>query len=110
MQNLVLRVSMWILGISALLGNGMVMVLRVREKTKSPIQAKQSFLVTNLAASDCLMGLYMLVLASADIYYGDEYFVYSEQWRTSAVCKFASFLSLLSSEASIFFILLISFD
>lgn len=110
MQNHVLRISMWILGISALVGNCMVMILRVNEKTKSPIQAKQSFLVTNLAASDCIMGLYMLVLASADLYYGNEYFIYSEQWRTSAVCKLASFLSLLSSEASIFFITLITVD
>ena len=110
MQNLVLRVSMWILGISALVGNVYVVIVRIQEKTRSPIQAKQSFLVANLAVSDCLMGVYMIILASVDLYYGDEYFVISEQWRSSSLCKLASFLSLLSSEGSIFFITVISFD
>ncbi|XP_072016513.1 uncharacterized protein [Amphiura filiformis] len=110
MQNIVLRVSMWILGISALIGNVFVVAVRVKEKTTSAIQAKQSFLIGNLAVSDCLMGIYMLVLASADLYYGDEYFIYSDQWRSSKLCKLASFLSLLSSEASVFFITLISID
>ncbi len=56
------------------------------------------------------MGIYMLILASVDVYYGDEYFMHSEVWRSSKLCKFASFLSLLSSEASVFFITLISID
>ena len=110
MQNYVLRVSMWILGISALVGNVYVIVLRAREKTRSDTLRKQSFLVGNLAVSDCQMGIYMLILASVDLYYGDEYFIYSDQWRSSNLCKVASFLSLLSSEASVFFITLISLD
>ncbi|XP_072044789.1 G-protein coupled receptor GRL101-like [Amphiura filiformis] len=110
MQNFVLRVSMWVLGISALIGNVYVVAVRIREKTKTANQAKQTFLVGNLAVSDCQMGIYMLILASVDLYYGDEYFIYSDQWRSSKLCKFASFLSLLSSEASVFFITLISLD
>ncbi|XP_072017959.1 uncharacterized protein [Amphiura filiformis] len=110
MQNSALRVFMWVLGISALIGNTFVVAVRVRERTTSTNQAKQSFLIGNLAVSDCLMGIYMLILASVDLYYGDEYFVYSDQWRSSNLCKLASFLSLLSSEASVFFITLISID
>ncbi|XP_072017216.1 G-protein coupled receptor GRL101-like [Amphiura filiformis] len=110
MQNNFLRVSMWVLGISAVIGNVVVVAVRVREKTTSPTRAKQSFLICNLAISDCLMGIYMLILASVDVYYGDEYFKFSDQWRSSKLCKFASFLSLLSSEASVFFITLISID
>ncbi|XP_072017016.1 uncharacterized protein [Amphiura filiformis] len=110
MQNIILRVSMWVLGISALIGNIFVVALRVREKKTSAIQVKQSFLISNLAVSDCQMGIYMLILACVDLYYGDEYFVYSDEWRSSKLCKFANFLSLLSSEASVFFITLISID
>ncbi|XP_072017018.1 uncharacterized protein [Amphiura filiformis] len=110
MQKTVLRISMWVLGISALIGNVFVVAVRVREKKTSPTHAKQSFLICNLAVSDCQMGIYMLILASVDLYYGDEYFVYSDQWRSSKLCKFASFVSLLSSEASVFFITLISVD
>ncbi|XP_072017296.1 G-protein coupled receptor GRL101-like [Amphiura filiformis] len=110
MQNTILRISMWVFGISALVGNVYVVAVRVREKKTTATQAKQSFLIGNLAVSDCQMGIYMLILASVDLYYGDEYFVYSDQWRSSKLCKFASFLSLLSSEASVFFITLISID
>ena len=110
MQNSVLRVSMWVLGISALIGNAYVIIVRGQEKTRNPTQAKQSLLVGNLAVSDCLMGVYMVILASVDVYYGDEYFIYSDTWRSSNLCKFESFLSLLSSEASVFFITLITFD
>ncbi|XP_072017535.1 G-protein coupled receptor GRL101-like [Amphiura filiformis] len=110
MQNIGLRVTMWILGTSAIIGNVFVVAVRAREKKTSTIQAKQSFLIGNLAVSDCQMGVYMLILASVDLYYGDEYFVYSDQWRSSKLCKLASFLSLLSSEASVLFITLISID
>ena len=110
MQTYVLRVAMWVLGLSALFGNVFVIILRVREKTKSEIQEKQAFLVANLAVSDCLMGVYMIILASVDIYYGDEYFHYSDEWRVSTLCKFESFLSLISSEASVFFITFITID
>ena len=110
MQNSVLRVSMWVLGVSALIGNAYVIVVRFQEKMRSPTHAKQGLLVLNLAMSDCLMGVYMVILASVDLYYGDQYFIYSDVWRSSALCKLESFLSLLSSEASILFITLITLD
>ena len=110
MQNLLLRISMWILGVSALFGNLYALAFRLKEKTRSSTQAVQSFLIGNLAASDFLMGVYMIIIAGADLYYGDEYFVYSDQWRTGGMCRFAGFISLLSSEGSVFFLTLISVD
>ena len=101
---------MWILGLSALVGNFFALVWRLKEKTKSPIQFIQSFLISNLAVSDLLMGIYMVIIASADAYYGDDYFKYSDGWRTGRMCKFAGFLSLLSSETSVFLLTLISVD
>ena len=101
---------MWILGISAVFGNFVVLLTRITEKTTNNIAAKQTLFIANLAVSDCLMGIYMLILASADLYYGDQYFLYSDQWRSGSVCKVASFLGLLSSEASVFFITTISID
>ena len=110
MQNSVLRVSMWVLGVSALMGNAYVIVIRFQEKPRSPTHTKQGLLVLNLAMSDCLMGVYMVILASVDLYYGDQYFIHSDVWRSSTLCKLESFLSLLSSEASILFITLITLD
>lgn len=101
---------MWILGISALVGNFVVIVWRLREKTTKSSVAVHSFLVFHLAISDFQMGVYMLILASTDMYYGDEYFIHSDDWRSSAMCKLAGFISILSSEGSVFFITLISVD
>ena len=110
MQNAYLRVAMWILGLSALFGNFFVIVWRQREKTGNKTQAVHSFFVFNLAISDFLMGVYMLIIAGADLHYGDRYFIESDIWRASSTCRFAGFVSLLSSEASVFFITLISID
>ncbi len=110
MQNPFLRICMWALGVSAVVGNFFVVVWRLREKPEKTGQYVQSFLVMNLAMSDCLMGIYMLILASVDLYYGSTYFQYAEFWRSSALCKVAGFLSLLSSEASVCFLVLISVD
>ena len=50
------------------------------------------------------------MIASVDVYYSNQYYLYSEEWRSGLMCKVASFLALLSSEASVFFITLISID
>ena len=101
---------MWVLGASAVFGNVLVVVRRLQENIKKTGPYVQSFLVVNLAISDSFMGIYMLILASVDAYYGAEYFQYAEVWRSSVLCKVAGFLSLLSSEASVFFLVLLTID
>ena len=110
MQNALLRVLMWILGVSAIFGNLIVVIVRIKETPKSLAQIKQRLFICSLAMSDSLMGVYMIILASADVYYGNEYFRRSDDWRSGSVCKIAGFLGLLASEASVFFITLISID
>ncbi|XP_072039665.1 lutropin-choriogonadotropic hormone receptor-like [Amphiura filiformis] len=110
MQNAALRVAMWILGVSAVVGNFLVAIVRLKEKTESDTQLKQRLFISNLALSDLLMGIYMLILASADLYYGEDYYIFSDRWRTGLVCRIAGFIGLFSSEASVFFITLISVD
>eukprot|EP00057_Strongylocentrotus_purpuratus_P001223 XP_001196821.2 PREDICTED: G-protein coupled receptor GRL101 [Strongylocentrotus purpuratus] len=105
-----LRVFMWILGISALAGNLCTIGLRVfRRKvvTSTRIQAK---LITHLAVSDLLMGIYMLIIAIADQYYKGDYAIHEDTWRGSVVCRVAGFMSALSSEVSVFIVMLISID
>ena len=110
MQNALLRVCMWILGFSAIFGNVFVIIVRLTEVTDSVTQVKQRLFICSLAMSDCLMGVYMIILSSADSYYGNDYFRMSQEWRTGSVCKVAGFLGLLASEASVFFITILSID
>ncbi|XP_038052606.1 G-protein coupled receptor GRL101-like [Patiria miniata] len=111
MQNYGLRVCMWVLGISALFGNFGVIVWRLRHRGEgNPGKKIHSFLVLNLSVSDFIMGAYMLMIAAADIHYGERYSSEAAHWRSSAPCKVAGVLSVLSSEASVFFVTLISLD
>ena len=100
-----LRISMWCLGISAVLFNTFAFYTRRKGKV-----FVQTILISHLSISDFLMGINMVFLASADLYYGDFFPSFSNQWRGGVPCKIAGVLSILSSEASVFFITLISFD
>ena len=102
-----LAVMMWIIGINALGGNIFVLVWR-KIKTKS--YKVQDLLLSNLAMSDSLMGFYMVIIASADVYY-DQYFpMQSETWRTGIICRVAGSISIASTQLSVFFLTLISID
>ena len=108
MTNQVLKVFIWIIGLSALIGNLVVVIWRCCQHNETPENKTHSFFVLNLAMSDLIMGVYMLIIASADLQFGDKYFRGAERWRSSAVCKIAGVLSVLSSEASVFFVTIIS--
>ena len=115
MQNTLLRVSMWVLGLSALIGNTVVIIQRARgdDGTRNRNQDKKishSIMVLNLAVSDFMMGVYMLIIAVADLHFGEKYSMEAKQWRSSVICKIAGVLSVMSSEASVFIVTLISVD
>lgn len=112
MREKVLRVFMWILGFSALLGNAFVIGWRVwprSSKTRRKNEV-QSLLVLNLAIADGLMGIYMLIIASADMFYRGRYIFHAQEWQESYLCKLAGLMSVLSSEASVAFLTVISLD
>ena len=105
---------MWLLAVTALVGNTFVIASRLRAKHSHTrtIAHVQSILICNLATSDLLMGFYMLVIALSDAVIGESFFWEgkAEEWRASHICRFAGFLSFLSLEASVFLITLISVD
>ena len=104
----VLRIAIWLVCGFTVLGNGLVFYSRVRQKQQR--HKVQTFLITNLSLSDFLMGLYLITLLSVDLYYKDYFPSHSEGWRSSILCRLAGAFSVLSSEASVFFITLITID
>ena len=103
-----LMVMMWVIGLSALGGN--LFVLSWRKLTPDKRSKVQAFLLSNLAMSDLLMGIYMIIIAWADIYFGENFPMLAETWRSGVTCKVAGTISIIASEASVFFVTLISFD
>ncbi len=102
------RAFMWTFGLFAFVGNLSVLLWRCLKHGRENIV--QVLLIENLAASDLLMGVYMLIIASADAYYRQYFPSESDDWRNGPICKLAGTISVLSSEASVFFITLISID
>ncbi|CAG5122918.1 unnamed protein product, partial [Candidula unifasciata] len=107
MSNHVLRVSIWILGLVAFFGNIVVIVWRARDVRGRKVH---SFLITNLAIGDFLMGVYLMVIAVVDSYYRGVYMLHDQVWRSSYLCRFAGFISTFSSELSVLTLTIITLD
>ena len=105
----ILRIFVWIVCIATIVGNTFVSFTRCRQKTKNKVYVQDLF-IKNLSLSDLLMGVYLLILLSVDLNFNDYFPSRSESWRHSILCKIAGGLSILSSEASVFFITLVSID
>nr|XP_054765376.1 G-protein coupled receptor GRL101-like [Lytechinus pictus] len=104
-----LRYAMWVIGFGSLFGNSMVIFFRLRN-WKLWNNNVQRLFISNLAIADYLMGIYMLVIASMDLYYGELYYLTALTWRESNLCKLIGFVALLSSEATVFLLALITLD
>ncbi|XP_063965433.1 G-protein coupled receptor GRL101-like [Lytechinus pictus] len=111
LRNTLLRICIWLIGISALVGNVLVIAWRTykRKLDRSENSVQMSF-ITNLAIADLLMGVYMVFIGSADAYFGADYYLHSASWRKSFACKLAGFVAMVSSEASVLVLVLISLD
>jgi len=59
------------------------------------------------AAADFTMGVYLLMIASTDVIYRDQYNRYALAWMDSWACKSAGFLAVLSCEVQHVIIIII---
>ncbi|XP_071493891.1 G-protein coupled receptor GRL101-like [Diadema antillarum] len=110
LEDISLRSFMWLLGLSALIGNALSIVSRIKESHRPDQNSIQVMFITNLALSDLFMGMYMITIAAADSFYRGRYAQHAEEWTNSIICKAAGLLSVLSSEASVLLVMLISVD
>ena len=107
MKNNTLQICIWILGILAFLGNLFVIIWRLIDKEENRVQ---SFLLTNLAVADMLMGVYLLTIAIMDVRWRGEYFKHDIDWRSGLGCQIVGVLSMLSSEVSVLILTIITMD
>ncbi|CAG2192076.1 unnamed protein product [Mytilus edulis] len=109
MRNDVLRVCLWTIAINALIGNIGVIIYRIINEQTLLFKANWLFIM-NLGVSDMLMGVYLGIIAVADMYYSGNYILHDREWRDSFVCKFAGIIAAISCEASVCFVMLTTFD
>ena len=104
----VIRPFAWVIGLTSLICNALAFAYRMYDKER--LKLGYGIFVSNLAISDFLMGVYIITIASADVYYRGNYMMNDDVWRTGWLCNVAGVISTLSSEASVFFICLITID
>ncbi|XP_033753103.1 G-protein coupled receptor GRL101-like [Pecten maximus] len=105
----ILKTCLWIIGICALTGNLAVIVYRIFFDREN-ITKNYSLFTLNLAISDLLMGIYLLIIGMVDAHYNGVYAWNDQKWRKSILCTTAGILSSVSSEMSTFLILMVSVD
>ncbi|XP_061196140.1 uncharacterized protein LOC133204428 [Saccostrea echinata] len=99
----------WYVALFSLIGNLYVIYYRMRTTYKGGNNA-DGILVLNLSFSDLLMGVYLFIIAVADMKYRNNYGFNDSQWRSSNICTVAGLLATVSSEASVIFVFLITLE
>lgn len=107
-QDPVLRVFLWLVAVFAFVGNIGVLIKRLLIDKRQT--GTFNIFVNNLSLSDGLMGFYLLIIAVHDAMFRGHYAWMEYDWRKSTLCKISGMLSLMSSEASVWFIFLITID
>lgn len=102
-----LRIFVWLVVWATLIGNIIVLVVLLSNRKKMTVT---KFLMCNLAFADFLMGVYLLLLAAIDIHSLGEYFNFAIAWQNEGGCQTAGFLTVFSSELSVFTLTVITME
>ncbi|XP_072129258.1 thyrotropin receptor [Mobula birostris] len=94
-----LRAIVWFVNLLAIAGNIFVLLILLTSRYKLTVPR---FLMCNLAFADFCMGVYLLQIASVDLYTRSEYYNYAIDWQTGAGCNSAGFFSVFASEFSVY--------
>ncbi|KAH9514863.1 hypothetical protein Btru_021177 [Bulinus truncatus] len=103
------RILLWFVAVCAVFGNAAVLVYRIFID-KATYKLTYGRFVVWLGFSDLLMGVYLVIIGTVDLYYRDVYIGHQMSWRQSALCQFSGVLATISGETSTFFIFLITFE
>ena len=109
-----LKSCFWIVGIAVIVGNMYVIISTVhyirKKKNLSTSLKFQHLNVLNISIADFIMGLYLMAIAILSTFvYSGNYGEVDRKWRTSNYCSFLGSLTVLSSEASCFLMVLLTF-
>ncbi|XP_071282784.1 thyrotropin receptor isoform X2 [Agelaius tricolor] len=102
-----LRIVVWFVNLLAILGNIFVLFILLTSHYKLTVPR---FLMCNLAFADFCMGLYLLLIASVDLYTRSEYYNHAIEWQTGPGCNTAGFFTVFASELSVYTLTVITLE
>ncbi|XP_039247954.2 uncharacterized protein LOC120325854 isoform X1 [Styela clava] len=112
LANPILRTLVWIMGFLSFSGNLSVIFQEIRYICGSfqlqPVTKVNRMLILNLAVSDIIMGIYLIGLGIAGLVMQGRYCSKDLIWRSSSACISLGVLSVISSEASVMTMVLLT--
>ena len=105
-----LKIILWIIAPFAFFGNIYVFVTSIHAyrtvKIPNEVAKNHRIMIANLAVADGLMGVYLIILAISSAVYSGSFCLASKSWRVSNLCQVMGTLVIVSSQASVFILLL----
>ncbi|XP_076260924.1 uncharacterized protein LOC143196878 isoform X3 [Rhynchophorus ferrugineus] len=103
----IFRYSNWIMCFFSLTGNTLVLFSRhlFRDKNKT-----LSIALKNLAVSDGLMGIYLIIIGYHDLIFRDNYNSIHLEWVSSWRCTLTGMLAMISQEVTVLLLVFMSLD
>ena len=109
-DDLVLKISSWLIGTLSLLFNGMTQVRSIcavkRVRTSSALADKVLIILINFG--DLLVGSYLFSLAVIDVYFGSGFCLQQFDWLLSSSCSILGVVSTIGSQISLFSMMILS--
>ncbi|XP_076622145.1 leucine-rich repeat-containing G protein-coupled receptor 3 [Colletes latitarsis] len=93
-----LRAAVWVISCVTCMGNVLVLWGRFTAKDENRVL---TIIIKNLAVSDTLMGIYLFVIAMADMIFRDNYKRVASSWMSSWSCTILGVLAMTSLEVSV---------
>ncbi|XP_076346945.1 uncharacterized protein LOC143245043 [Tachypleus tridentatus] len=106
----VLRMSVWVVALVTCSGNSLVLFWRIIVRRRTEEYQITALFIKNLAVSDLLMGVYLVVIGAKDVAFRDEYNRHAHQWMSSWGCTACGVLAMVSCEVSILILTLMTMD
>lgn len=105
----ILNVGIWYIALFAAFGNFVVFWYKMVYQKRQSAQAHFIFTI-NLNWADFIMGIYLFIIAIANLVYNGRYGLEDFAWRNSYYCTIAGILATVSSETSALLVFLITMD
>ncbi|XP_074658307.1 G-protein coupled receptor GRL101-like [Tubulanus polymorphus] len=111
MGNAVLRAIIWMIATFSFLANSIVIAFRVqalRMESTGTRNTSSDIFIINIAGCDFLMSVYLFLIAGADHVFKGVYYLNSETWTDSSLCRLAGVIVAVSCEGSLTFLLILT--
>ena len=107
----VLKYAFWIIGFIALFGNVCVLInvtIFLKKQQAFNFLEFQYFIILNISIADFILAVYTITIAAYSQAFSGIYDFVDGEWRSSLRCSFIGSLSVISSEASCFFMIILT--